>query len=154
MGIYVHEGVAGQFLHLRELITGTRIKAICGSGYLGQAGEIWYTRLMPPLDDIAACDYSVVFTTPYVLGKGPNPGGFVGAPESDWLDYFDRNLGRIEADSEAQAYETLMKYGFDRYYWNEYVFLAYRNYRHDMIYLDGVPDIIASLPHGELARTG
>jgi hypothetical protein len=151
MGIYVHEGISGKFLFLRELITGKKVKAICPSGYLGCAGEIWYVRVLPPLEDLPEIDYSVVFTTPYLLGTASKADYFTSADEQDWLDYFERNLGKIKAESKELAYEHLMKFGFGSNYWNEYVFLAYRNYRNDLIYLDGIPDIPLSLPHSELA---
>lgn len=152
MGIYVHEGVSGKYLFLRELITGQRVKAICASGYLGHAGEIWFVRVLPPLEDLPKIDYSVVFTTPYLLGKSSKNNQFISADEQDWLDYFERNLAKIKVESKELAYEHLMKYGFNSNYWNEYVFLAYRNYRDDVIFLDGIPDIPLSLPHSELAR--
>lgn len=152
MGIYVHEGVSGKFLFLRELITGRQVKAICPSGYLGHVGEIWYVRLLPPLEDLQQIDYSVVFTTPYILGRGSKTNQFDPARESDWIAFFERNLSKIKAENKEKAYEYLMKYGPNRKYWCEYVFLAYRNYRPDMIFLDGFPDVLSSLPHAELAR--
>ena len=40
-----------------------------------------------------------------------------------------------------------MKYGLNKTYWNEYIFLAYANHQKDMISLAGFSDIPASLPH-------
>lgn len=149
MGIYKHEGTSGDYLVFKELITNRKHKVLSASGYQGNPGEIWFTRLMPPSFENMSVEYSVVFTTPYVLGKNGSRNEFVPFVESDWLDYFGRNLGKIKADSIALAYEKLMKYGLSRNYWNEYVFLAYRNHRHDMIFLEGFPDIPSSLPHTE-----
>ncbi len=144
-----------KFLYLREMVTGKQIKAICASGYLGQAGELWFVRIMPPLINHPSADYSVVFNTPYLLTDTRNEEGVnyrVGAHEADWQGYFDRNLGLIKANSKEEAYENLMKYGPNPYYWSEYIFLAYSNYTPEMVFLTGIPDIIDSLPHGEMAR--
>ena len=119
---------------------------------MGHPGEIWYVRILPPVKNLPNIDYSVVFTTPYVLGKGFRTKGFVPADEQDWLNYFNRRLGNISGEKQVLAYEEFMKYGPNRAYWFEYVFLAYRNHQPDMINLDGVPDIPASLPFNELSK--
>lgn len=152
MGVYRHEGTSGEFVFLRELITNTEIKAISASGYLGNAGEIWFVRLLPPPFEMSAFDYSLVFTTPYVLGKlGPRR-EFLPFVEEEWRSYFKRNLPKTHQDIEALAYHHLMKFGLSRNYWNEYIFLAYRNHRSDMIFLEGFPDQPASLPHSKEGR--
>lgn len=149
MGIYRHEGASGRFVFLRELITNYEVKAISASGYMGNAGELWFARLLPPPFEMEALDYSLVFTTPYVLGKlGPRR-EFLSFVEDDWLAYFKRNLSKTNKDTEVLAYDHLMKYGLSRNYWNEYIFLSYRNHRHDMILLEGFPDIAVSLPHAK-----
>jgi hypothetical protein len=147
MGIYRHEGASNRFVFLRELVTNERVKAISPSGYRGNAGEVWFARVLPPPFQPAAFDYSLVFTTPYVLGKCGPRREFVPLVEEDWLAFFKRNLPRTNQDTEAPAYAHLMKYGLSRNYWNEFVFLAYRNHRHDMILLEGFPDLPATLPH-------
>lgn len=147
MGIYCHEGTTGRFVLLRELITGNKIKAVSGSGYMGNRGEIWYARVLPPPFVSANIDYSVVFTTPYVLGKAEDNKDFNPFVEQDWLAFFIRNFPKTGQETKVAAYEYLMKYGLSRNYWNEYVFAAYRNHRHDVILLDGWPDIPESLPH-------
>jgi hypothetical protein len=152
MGIYRHEGISNRFVCLRELVTNTEIKAISTSGYLGNAGEVWFARVLPPPFATAAFDYSVVFTTPYVLGKlGPRR-EFVSFVEEDWLAYLKRSLPKTNQETEVSAYDYLMKYGLSRNYWNEYIFLSYRNHRHDMILLEGIPDIPATLPHTDEGR--
>lgn len=146
MGIFKHEGTSGKHLFLRELITNREIKVISASGYLGNLGEIWFARVLPPPFNSELFDYSVVFTTPYVLGKIGSRKEFTPIVERDWIAYFERNLGKTKIDEKVPAYEYLMKYGLSRNYWNEYVFLAYRNHRHDMILLEGFPDVPSSLP--------
>ena len=154
MGIYRHEGASKEFVFLRELVTNNEIKAISPSGYLGNPGEVWFARVLPPVLDTAIFDHSVVFTTPYVLGNLGARREFISLVEHDWLAFFKRTLAKMKGETEACAYEHLMKYGLSRNYWNEYIFLAYRNHRHDVILLEGLPDIPESLPHTEEGREG
>lgn len=152
MGIYKHEGMSDNYVILRELVTDKKIKVLSASGYQGLPGEIWYTRILPPPFEGTSLDYSIVFTTPYVLGKNGSRNEFIPFVEMDWLEFFERNLKKIGADDLELAYEDLMKYGLSRNYWNEFVFLAYRNHQHDMIFLEGIPDIPSSMPHSEEGR--
>lgn len=147
MGIYKHEGVSGKYINFRELITNTEITAISPSGYMGQAGEIWFARILPPLFN--SFDYSVVFTTPYVLGKLGHGNSFIPDVENDWLNYFERNLGKMRLENIDESYKKLMKHGLSQNYWNEYIFLSYRNYIDNMILLEGFPDIQSSMPHAK-----
>lgn len=147
MGIFKHEGTVGHHLLLRELITNREIKAISPSGYDGKTGETWFARVLPPPFENHPMNHSIVFTTPYVLGKLGRGNEFIPFVENDWLRFFDRNLAKTKMEDKVQAYEHFMKYGLSRNYWNEYVFLSYRNHRHDMILLEGFPDIPSSLPH-------
>lgn len=145
MGIYEHEGVSGKYINFRELITNRKIRAISSSGYMGQAGEVWFARILPPLFNLF--DYSVVFTTPYILGKLGSDRSFIPLVENDWLNYFERNLSKMSLKNVEESYQDLMKYGLSKNYWNEYIFLSYRNHRDDMIFLEGFPDIPSSMPH-------
>ena len=152
MGIYKHEGMLGNYLIIRELVTNKKIKGLSTSGYQGRPGEIWYTRILPPPFENTSLDYSIVFTTPYVLGKNGSRNEFIPFVETDWLEFLERNLKKIKADNISLAYENLMKHGLSRNYWNEFVFLSYRNHQHDMIFLEGFPDIPSSMPHTEEGR--
>lgn len=152
MGIYRHEGASGRFVYLRELITNREVKVLSASGYVGNIGEIWFVRLLPPPFENSIFDYSLVFTTPYVLGRlGPGR-AFLSSVEDDWLAFFKRNLPKIHQDTEGLAYDHLMKFGLSRDYWNEYIFLSYRNHRNNVIFLEGFPDVAASLPHSKEGR--
>ncbi len=151
MGIYKHEGREGDFVLLTELITNIKVKVIVPSGYFGYPGQIWYVRVLPPPFEQGTYDYSIVFTTPYLLGKNGINNKYIDDVENDWLAYFDRNLPKTGIEDRVTAYEHLMTYGFHRNYWLEYIFLAYRNYQEDMIFLEGFPDMRTSLPHGDLA---
>jgi hypothetical protein len=138
MAVHVHEGTEGDRIRLRELITNRTCRAICPSGYTGRAGELWYVRVLPP--PVAGSEDHVVFTTPYLLVE---PG------ERDWLAYFDRTLPEGPPDKRIAAYEKHMKWGPTRDYWTEFVFEAYVNHRHDVIYLRGLPDVAESRPHSK-----
>lgn len=65
------------------------------------------------------------------------------------LVFFDRNLAESPTENIEDSYQELMKYGFEKNYWNEYIFLAYRNHRDDMIILEGLPDTQSSMPHAK-----
>jgi hypothetical protein len=139
MAVYAHAGTDGEAIILRELVTNQVCRAICPSGYDGRAGELWYARVLPPA--LAGFDVHVVFTTPYVLIQ---PG------EREWLAYFDRVLPDGPIEKRLAAYERHMKWGPARDYWTEFVFEAYVNHRHDMIYLEGLPDLPESRPHSRV----
>jgi len=73
--------------------------------------------------------------------------------EQDWLAYFDRALKQTTTGDRVGDYASLMKYGPTRNHWNEFIFLAYRNHQHDVILLEGFPDIPSSLPHSEEGKS-
>ncbi len=50
MGIYEHVGTEGSHICFRELVTDGQFLCHCPSGYLGRKGELWYVRLLPPLE--------------------------------------------------------------------------------------------------------
>lgn len=139
MGLYVHEGTEGSLAVLRELATGAVCRAIVASSYLGQRGELWYARVLPP--PIPGSSEHVVFTTPYIVLK---PG------LREWQAYFRRNLPEVPHEAILDAYERHMKYGPTRRYWNDFVFEGYVNHRTEAIYLAGLPDVPESRPHSEV----
>jgi hypothetical protein len=136
MGIYQHEGAHNGIIVLRELVTDKVYHCYCASGYTGEAGQLWYVRLLPP--PTQQFSEHIVFTTPYRLV----------APDSDaWLAYFDRCLnaeGSIA--SRTDAYELHMKYGPSHDFWLEFVYEAYVNYQPGVIFLQGLPDRAESRP--------
>jgi hypothetical protein len=148
MGFYVHEGVSGKFVNLRELITGKETNVIVPSGYLGKLGEIWLVRLMPEPFPELNYGYSAVFTTPYVISEMQN-NRFVMASEEKWELFFERTREKTKIEDKKRSYEFLMKYGINRHYWNEYIFEGYVNHTNDMILLAGFPDIPSSRPHSK-----
>ena len=146
MGFYVHEGVSGKFVNLREIITQEKIQAIVPSGYLGEPGEIWFARLMPEPFPQLNYGCSVVFITPYIITEIQN-NSLVFASEEKWESFFDRSREKTKIEDKKRSYEFHMKYGLNRHYWNEYIIDAYLNNRNDMIWLTGFPDIPLSMPH-------
>ncbi|MEW6747324.1 MAG: hypothetical protein AB1486_31725 [Planctomycetota bacterium] len=134
MGIFRHEGVQDGRTVLREFVTGSSHRCLVPTGYAGREGEIWLARVLPPRQP--RFDYSVVFTTPYLILW---PG------EDEWRRYFDRTIGTT--GDHLALHENLMKYGFTRHYWNEYVFEAYANHTSEVIFLLGLPDVASTRPH-------
>ncbi len=139
MGVYVHEGADAGRICLREMVTDRVCKAICPAGYEGRAGELWYARVLPP--PLAGFDEHIVFTTPYVLVE---PG------QRQWQAYFDRTLPEGPLEERVAAYARHMKWGPTRDYWPEFVFEAYAEHRHEVIFLEGLPDVAESRPHSRV----
>ena len=128
MGFYVHEGMQGEYIQLRELKTNRQCLCHNSSGYQGRRGEIWYIRLMPPLDE--SCDYHVAFTTPYVIRN---------VTESGLVELIDRMIPKMARRGYPAEYDAFMKWGPALKYWNEYLMMGYSNFAHDVIYLTGYP---------------
>jgi hypothetical protein len=137
MGIYEHVGFDGPHVRLRELITEDELVCHNASGHRGLSGELWYVRLLPPLLPELA-NYHIAFTTPYIL---------IQSTKNDWTQFLKRSILRIKADDERAALHQLLKYGFDRNYWNEFVFKAYHHHTAEAIFLAGIPDLKSTLPH-------
>lgn len=141
MGLWVHEGLDGGRVVLRELVTEAERRCRVPAGYLGRAGEIWFARVLPK-PEVDGLD-AVVITTPYVL---------VRTTESQWSSYLERVLAPYPKDKRAQVYPLLMKYGQKPRYWPEYIFEAYDNHQEDAVFLTGFPDIEESRPHSRINR--
>lgn len=139
LGLYVHGGQDGRFVKLREIGQERAVRCLVPAGYRGEAGEVWLARLLPPAS--ALFDYHVVSTTPYVI---------VGGAEPDWLAYLDRErrrLGNKPLPRKIDATTYIMKHGPSVNHWNEYIFCAYAGHQTEAVFLTGIPDIKASLPH-------
>ena len=145
MGLYVHEGVDGSHVMLREFVTGTLHRCISPAGYMGSPGEIWFVRVLPEPYESLPMGYSLAFNTPYVIGR--YHGQFASADHGEWRAFLDRTIPKTGIADAGEAYAHLLKYGLSRNYWNDYLMDAYVNHRHDMIMLAGIPDMPASLPH-------
>jgi hypothetical protein len=134
MGIYERLEAKGGRCRLRELITEQEFDCFVGTGYQGRKGELWYVRRCPPLEPAG---YHVVVTTPYVL---------LSFSKANWSAYLKRSLAP-SALPEQSRLSHLMKYGHEQNQWNEFLVEAYANYQFDAIFLTGLPDVPASLPH-------
>ena len=150
MGIYRHMGCEGEFVHLTELITDKKVKAVRTTNLEGQPGELWLVRILPPPFDAQGLDHHVIFNTPYVLIPNTEYEREDCSVEDQWLGYFERVLPTTGIEDRIAAYEHLMGNGLTPTYWLEYIFLAYINYVDGGILIGGYPDIRESLPHGEL----
>ena len=129
MGIYEVLGASGAGLRLRELGTDRKLEAVITSGFKGRAGDLILIRLVPPVPECALP--WVGMTTPYVL---------VGCREGDWLEYFKRHQilpGTVGCEERLRRH---LKVGTDQFYWSEFVFWGYVNFRSDVIFLAGFPD--------------
>lgn len=140
MGIYESFGIENGRCCLRELVTDQEFRCHSASGYRGNAGELWYVRLCPPILNLA--DYHIAVTTPYIL---------IGNTKADWMAYLKKSL--LESADKEKAFHDFMKFGKKPYSrkphesWSEFVFQAYHHYQNDAIFLTGLPDVRGSLPH-------
>ncbi len=135
MGIYEHGGFVDGRSVLTDIGTGERFVCQVPVAHKGREGELWYVRILPPIDGF---DYHVVFTTPYIL---------LNFTKSNWLAYIDRAVGRDDGILNADTYYNHFKYGPVRNYWSEYVFLAYVSHTSEAVFLTGLPDQKHTLPH-------
>jgi hypothetical protein len=137
MGIYEHIGFDGPQVRLRELITDDEFVCHNASGYRGHQGELWYVRLLPPLLPEHAT--YIVFTTPYILTE---------ASKEDWTQFLRRGMSQSGFGNDLVDLHRFLKYGPAKNYWNEFVFKGYHHHQSDAIFLAGIPDLQATLPHG------
>jgi hypothetical protein len=135
MGIYEQVECSGVTVRLAELMSGETFTVQSITGYSGRQGEIWYVRLLPPLEP--AANNHIVFTTPYILL----------APKEDWVQYLRRTMLKVTGGDDRERLCRLLKNGLGTNYWNEFVFQAYHHHQSDAIFLAGIPDLKATLPH-------
>ena len=137
MGIYEYIGFADGLVRLRELITGDEFSCLCPAGYKGRSGELWYVRRLPPLMPELAT-FHVLFTTPYIL---------IESTKDDWMQFLKRTLLKADGNNDRERLHQLLKFGLSTNYWNEFVFQAYHHHQAQAIFLAGIPDLKATLPH-------
>ena len=95
MGIYRHcRKNDDETIVLEEVFTEKRYRCHSGSGYQGQAGEIWFIRLSPPPFEIG--DLHVAVTTPYIIH---------GTHAEEWKDYLDRTVARFRMNPPVSGYQ-------------------------------------------------
>lgn len=138
MGIYEVVGASGGKTVLNELLTDRQRPCLIPTGYKTRPGELLYLRLCPPLPDLGG--YHVAFTTPYVLRD---------FSAEDWTAYLRRAMLSVYGHTTEADLHAFLKYGPKPNFWNEYIFLAYKNYQNDAVFLTGLPDVKGSLPHAD-----
>ena len=138
MGIYEHCGMHDGMITLRELATNKEFPFVGNSGYIGNKGELWWVRAVPP--PMASISYWVGMGTPYVLRT---PG------QSEWLALFARNGIRSDEVEYQQRLNQFLKLGPEPRYWSELIFEGYSSHNSGAIFLDGLPDVPESRPHSE-----
>ncbi len=139
MGFYVHCGMDGELVRLREVGTEETVTCLVPAGYTGCSGQIWFVRLLPPPNTL--CQHHIVFITPYVIQS---------YLEQDFVDYLERELARMELKRTLKTGDRLgylLKYGPDINHWNEYIMCAYSGHQKEAIFLTGIPDVRETLPH-------
>jgi len=137
IGTYEHLGSIDGLVQLRELITGDEFLCLVTPGYQGKRGQLWYVRrLPPPLPKLAT--YHILLITPYILME---------STKDDWTQFLKRTLVKDHGENDRDRLHQLLKYGLSTNYWNEYVFQAYINHQTQAVFLAGIPDLKATLPH-------
>jgi hypothetical protein len=135
MGVYRVEGHRDARVQLLDLVTNQQCLSVCESSFSGNAGELWFTRVLPP--PLGHAEH-VVFTSPYVL---------ISPDATCWTQYFDRIAAKDSSRSRIEALERHFKWGTSRRYWPEFVFEGYVNHQPGAIFLKGLPDVPESRPH-------
>jgi len=125
LGLYVLEEAEGEIVHLRELVTGVRVRALALDAASGTPGTVWLARVLSVSD---AC--IVVHGTPYEIH---------GTTMSDWNAYFARVLGDRTGADRARAYARWMKWADFGSYWHRYVCSAFVEGDERLIRLQGTP---------------
>lgn len=132
MGVFLQTGT--EPLTLRELGSQEDLRIHSTTGYLGEAGQLWFVRLLPP---VRGRDH-VVVTTPYRLFN---------ASVQDWSSALAREL--LAYQRQGLKLEGLLKYGTPTLSWPEFIFQGYFGHRNDVISITGLPHVVESRPHSD-----
>lgn len=130
-------GSAGGTVRLRELQTADEYNCLVSSGYMGAAGDLWLIRILPPSETGSKGPHLAV-TSPYVVGTEPE----------DWVQFIRRQLARGRQGISPTTLEQLMKFGPNRTFWLDYILDGYLSHSSLAIFLQGIPDLPKTLPHG------
>jgi hypothetical protein len=79
--------------------------------------------------------------------QGQDIGLESGSVAADWIEYFERQQvipGSVGLEHRLHQH---MKEGKGSFYWSEFVFYGFVNYRSDAIFLAGFPDRPQTQPH-------
>lgn len=123
MGVYLHQGLVGNHIKLKDLLSGREFVAQSYSGYQGKAGDLLYARSLP---SARGNQVEEMITTPYLLHDDL----------SEWQRYFERHPDALH-----------LKHPPVWNYWLEFVFDGYVGHRDDAVFLEGLPDQAETRPH-------
>jgi hypothetical protein len=127
--VYQYLGSENSVVRLRDVMT-DQLYDVYHENYKGNIGEIWYTRLLPPLNDQ---DPYVMLSFPYVTRNHE---------EADWLNYF-KLQGITKTDKYVKIkLENHMKYGPTIHFWKDYVSESFEaEIPHQCILLNSLPKV-------------
>jgi len=124
-------------VQLKNIYTDEIINLYNNTGFEGEIGYIWYTRVLP-----SPCGYSYYssLNTPYI---------FRNTEKEKLLRFIENTLPKIKPSKTNDSYFELMKFGLNKMFWPTFIFESYSNYDGGAIYLQGTPDDPLSRPHSE-----
>ncbi|NQV25856.1 MAG: hypothetical protein HQ518_15970, partial [Rhodopirellula sp.] len=145
MGIYETIDIDCDLIVVRELVTGHELLVDVPTGYFGAEGELRFVRLGPPA--VHDAEYFTELTTPYILE---------GRSAAEWSSYLKSVMpDSVVSDDGSPStliedrLASVFKEDCGEMPWMEFVFQGYRGYEEDVIYLTGIPNEPASLPHSD-----
>lgn len=63
------------------------------------------------------------------------------------MQFLKRTQLKADGNDDRERLHQLLKFGLSTNYWNEFVFQAYHHHQAQAIFLAGIPDLKATLPH-------
>ena len=144
MGIYETVDVDDDLLVVGELVTGRELLVDAPSGYFGAEGMLRFVRLGPP--ELHDAEYWTELTTPYILQ---------GHSADDWTRYLHSVMPQsvgLDGTASTRVEDRLaavFQEDCGALPWLEFIFQGYHSYRGETVFLTGIPDDPASLPHAE-----
>jgi len=95
----------------------------------------------------AAYVYIQQISSHFAEGVFQLPEILIESTKDDWLQFLKRTLLRAHGNNDHERLRQLLKFGLSTNYWNEFVFTAYHHHQSQAIFLAGIPDLKATLPH-------
>ncbi|MFT5126942.1 MAG: hypothetical protein ACI8W8_000540 [Rhodothermales bacterium] len=140
LGIYERLETKGENLWMRELLTEELHLCRCLSGYEGEPGQVWLTRVIPfaPRDE----DAQPMLTTPYVASD---------YSADEWREFLREHVP--QRGDLARNLARFMKRGPKPFYWFEYCMDGYCGHEDLAVFVKGLPGVVDSLPHASEKAT-
>jgi len=95
----------------------------------------------------AAYVYIQQISSHFAEGVSQLPEILIESTKDDWLQFLKRTLLKADGNNDHERLRQLLKFGLSTNYWNEFVFTAYHHHQSQAIFLAGIPDLKATLPH-------